>query len=129
MTESLTDIRGAALRDYIESLPEVTWISVESDQHVYRLMAAIDRFRFIDDEWFDFEDPSALPKGDSMREIVELLTCPRNSELVCGYYKRECQGELNPSAERTWSYLHARIQGAEQGGADQPTAAVDLKSE
>lgn len=113
MVDGLTEFRSAALRDYVEGLPDVTWTSVEPDQHVYRLIAAIDHFRFVDDEWFDFENPDELPKNDSMREAVETLTSARNSELVNGYYEREFHGETNPFADRVWSYLRTRIQRAE----------------
>ncbi|MGK0190188.1 MAG: hypothetical protein ACI9R3_006008, partial [Verrucomicrobiales bacterium] len=58
-----------------------------SDQHIFRLKAAIDAFRFRDDEWFDFEDPDLLPENDSMREVIELMTSLGDSELVCGYYE------------------------------------------
>ena len=112
MADGLTDFRSAALRDFIEEFPEVTWTSVETDQDVYRLIAAIDHFRFVDDEWFDFENPDELPKNDSMREVIETLTAARNSELVNGYYERECHGEVNPFAERVWSYLRTKIQRA-----------------
>ena len=125
MAEGLTDFRSSVPRDYIESLPDVTWTSIESDQHVFRLMAAIDRFRFVDEDQFDFEDPSELPENDTMREIVELLTSPENSDFVTGYYERECQGEINPFAERVWSYIRARTQRAEQDAGDQAPAAVE----
>ena len=92
MADSLTDFRNASLRDFIESLPEVTSTSVEADQHVFRLMAAIDVFRFRDDDLFDFEDSDELPKNDAMREVVEMLTSPENSTLVYGYYGARVSG-------------------------------------
>ena len=119
MTPPITDLRNDQLRDYVESLRVrdigVGDLPIESDRDVCRLLAAIDRFRMMDDDPFDFSDPDQEPPSDIMRDIVTALTSPDNASIVDGYYERHCRDvAMNPFAEQTWSYLRARQRLAEQ---------------
>ena len=125
MTPSFTDYHNDQLRDYVDGLRVCDVgagdLAIESDKDVYRLLAAMDRFRIVNEYPFDFSDPDQEPPSDIMREIVTTLTSSENASIVDGYYERHCSGtRMNPLAEQTWSYLRARQRMAEQERADQP---------
>ncbi|MCB1100378.1 MAG: hypothetical protein KDN22_32735 [Verrucomicrobiae bacterium] len=107
--------QGDRLRDYIDDLPDPEWLPAEADKAIYRLLAALDYFRIMDHESFDFRDSLGLPSTDAVREIVRILTAPENSTAVQTYFGNECsQITMNPFAETVWGYIRTRLQRAEQ---------------
>jgi len=119
MTHPITNLRNDQLRDYVESLRArdigVGDLPIESDRDVYRLLAAIDRFRMMDDDPFDFSDPDQEPTSEIMREIATALISPDNTSIVDGFYERHCRDvAMNPFAQQTWCYLRARQRMAKQ---------------
>lgn len=120
---------GDRLRGYVRDLPDPEWLPAEADKAIYRLLAALDYFRTIDHETFDFRDSFALPSTDAVLEIVRILTAPENSAAVQTYFEDECsQIAMNPFAETVWGYIRARLQQAEQVVADQRPARRESDS-